>query len=285
MKKSKKIIITTLVDNCVGVPRYGAGLLGEHGLAFLVEVDDYTILFDTGTGSTIINNLEILKTDLSRVNVIVLSHGHGDHMGGLEHVLQKGGPKPVYVHPDIFLTKAIVADGKVTYSHLKTRSEYEKEGAQFVLREASKEIIDDLWLVGPVERIVPADDVRMPLRHIKTETGLIPDSLREEQFLAIKTPQGLVLVLGCTHNGIINTIEEAVKATGEKRIHTIIGGLHLCEVPRARIQELSLYFKKIDLKQLICNHCVGQEATAEFYHQLGDRLLFNCVGSHISLNI
>lgn len=205
---------------------------------------------------------------------------------GLENVLNNTGKIKVYVHPDIFRPKYIVSEGKEPrYNGLsKTKEEYEKDGARFILREQSMEIGKGMYLIGPIERERPSEDKRISSRYLKEGNELIPDSLADEQVLTINTSKGLVLILGCTHNGLINTVEKIMKVTGGKKIYGIIGGLHLYDTSPQKVKELALWLNNLGVELVSCCHCTGQETTALFSAIMGDKVFFNYVGRRIVLD-
>ena len=280
------ISVTLLVDNYVTHPKHSSkGLLGEHGVSFFINIGEKQILFDVGRGNTISQNAHLLGLQLSDVEAVVLSHGHGDHTGGLETVLKNTGQVNVYVHADIFKPKYTIELGKEpVYNGMpKTREEYEALGARFVLRDGVMEIVDGIYLLGPIAREKPSNDMRMSNRFVREGAEYKPDPFTDEQVLAINTPQGLVLILGCTHNGLENTIEQVNKMTG-KRISGIIGGLHLCDTVPQKVEKLGLWLQTMGVNLVGCNHCTGFESAAILYSLLGKIVTFNYVGKKILLD-
>ena len=274
--------IISVVDNYVVHPRHSSrGLLGEHGLSFYISAYGQQILFDTGQGLTIQHNFNVLSLDWSGVDSVILSHGHRDHTGGLEDVLQKTEKVKVYVHPDIFNPKYTAEKGEEP--RLKkiavNKKECESMGAQFILREKKMRIEENLYLLGPVNRIKPSDDLYMPSRYIKEGSIFQPDPLTDEQVLAINTPEGLILILGCTHNGLENTVEQVQEIMEQERIYGIVGGLHLCDTGLQKLEELALWLKVLDLRVLVCGHCTGFEAVKVLQKYLGEKVVFNYVGN------
>jgi len=281
------VTVTTLVDNCLAHPEFTArGLLGEHGVSFLINSDELNILFDTGTSATILENAKLLGVDWEKIDGVVLSHAHLDHTGGLEKVLKTTGKMRVYVHPDIFKPKYVIsADKPPRYNGMaKSLEEFQADGAEFVLREQMIEIGKRFHLIGPIVRKKASDDKRMSNRFRKEGNELIPDPLTDEQALAIETSQGLAIVTGCTHNGLKNTIEQTMEMTGEKRIYAVIGGLHLCHTPADKIKELAKWLQDLNVQIVSCGHCTGLEATTNLIEVMGSKVGFNYVGKKITLN-
>jgi len=281
-----EVTITTLVDNSLAHPEYTArGLLGEHGVSFLINSDEQNILFDTGTSATILENAKLLGVEWGKLDAVVLSHAHLDHTGGMEKVLKTTGKIRVYVHPDIFKPKYVIsADKPPRYNGMaKTIEEFQADGAEFVLREQMTAIGDNFHLIGPIARKKASDDKRMSNRFRKEGNELIPDPLTDEQALTIQTANGLAIITGCTHNGLKNTVEQAMDMTGEKRIYAVIGGLHLCHTPADKIKELALWLQDLNVQMLCCGHCTGLEATTLLSELMGSKVMFNYVGKKIIL--
>lgn len=282
-----EIEITTLVENNCVIDEHtkAEGLLGEHGSSFYIKTGGKKILFDTGNGFTLLNNVKALNINLAELDAIVLSHAHQDHTGGLEAVLKLTGEIDVFVHPAIFKPKYTVEDGKEPrrFSLPETKEQYESLGAKFRLKEEKKtKIAENIYTIGPVERIKPSDDARMHTRHIKENDQFIPDAFSDEQALVIDMPEGLVIVLGCTHNGLENTISEIFKTMEQKRIAGIIGGLHLCDTGPERIKELAGWLGDLQVGQLVIGHCTGFKAVSMLYQALGESVSFNNVGRRIT---
>ncbi|PKM79855.1 MAG: MBL fold metallo-hydrolase [Firmicutes bacterium HGW-Firmicutes-14] len=282
-----EVTIITLADNCVVHSNHSArGLLGEHGLSYLINFGGRNILFDTGTGATILHNAKLLGVDWKTVDAIVLSHAHHDHTGGLEKVLSNTGDVIVHVHPDIFKPKYIISEGKEPrYNGLpRTREDYEKSGAIFKIREQLMEqICENIYMIGPIKRERPPEDERTKDRFLKDGDQFITDPMHDEQVLAIRTSKGFVLILGCTHNGLINTVEQMLQVTGDRTIYGIIGGLHLCDTGRQQVKELALWLNDLGVGMAGCSHCTGLEAIALFFEIMGHKAFFNHVGRRIVL--
>ncbi|MGI6097611.1 MAG: MBL fold metallo-hydrolase [Dethiobacteria bacterium] len=279
--------ILTLVDNCAAYPgRSGERLLGEHGLSFLLSYRGKRVLFDTGSGLTIGPNMQSLEIRGEGIDTIILSHGHQDHCGGLDTVLMRTGGADVYVHPYIFKPKYIIKKGKEPYffGFPQAKDKYASRGARFILREEKMQpLAEGIYIFGPVERRKPADDPQLPNRYIKEDGDYKPDLFLDEQVLVLKTAEGLFLVLGCTHNGLENTLEQVREEMQEERIYGLIGGLHLSEAEPSRVRELALYLRELGIKVLGCAHCTGFEATMQLRQLLGEGVFLNYVGKKLTV--
>ena len=282
--------IVSLVDNYVVHPRHSKrGLLGEHGLSFLISAYGKHMLFDLGRGLTIEGNLKLLGFNFDSIDNIILSHGHSDHVGGLEEPLKFKEEVKVYVHPDIFKPKyRIEKEGeepRLSNGFSKSKKEYEYMGAKFIFRTEKMNIEEHLNLIGPIIRAKPSDDLYMPTRYIKENSNFIIDPFTDEQVLIINTSKGLVLILGCTHNGLENTVDQVREIMNKERVYGIIGGLHLCDTEVQKQKELALWLKKLGVEFLVCGHCTGFEALVTLNQILGNKIAINYVGKKTEITL
>ncbi len=272
--------IVTLSENTAAmIP----GLLAEHGQSILLEAGGTRLLFDTGQSITAAHNAGILNIDLKGVP-IALSHGHFDHSGGLEHILKLTGPTEIFCHPDSFAPKYAERQGRQLYiGMVKSRKEYEQMGALFQVSGEPQKLAEGIWLTGEVPRITdfegPEDDM------LVMDPARRTDPLQDDQALVLETGVGLVIILGCAHSGMINTIEYARKITGQDRIFGVVGGTHLGfgGLKREKLAKTINALKGYDLKLLAVSHCTGLLAACELAREFEDRFLFNNAGTIIEL--
>jgi 7,8-dihydropterin-6-yl-methyl-4-(beta-D-ribofuranosyl)aminobenzene 5'-phosphate synthase len=273
--------IITLSENTASID----GCLGEWGLSVLVESDELTVLFDTGQGFSTVHNAELLGVDLTKVDKIVLSHGHFDHTGGLESVLSRIGKEiEVIAHPDIWQAKYAVSEGAAPrYIGIPfSRKELEALGARFRLTAEPVALSADIMTSGEIPRVTDYEDIELYLS-VKENGGFRPDTFRDDQALIIKTPAGLVVILGCAHRGIINTLYHAQKLSGQKRIDTVLGGCHLMSSSPERIERTIAALKELGVKRLGACHCTGLAASVMMAREFGAKFFFNNAGTVLTL--
>jgi 7,8-dihydropterin-6-yl-methyl-4-(beta-D-ribofuranosyl)aminobenzene 5'-phosphate synthase len=276
MLRKMQIKLTTLSENTAG----RVGLLAEWGLSVLVEVDNYKVLLDTGLDISAAYNAVILGIDLSAVDRIALSHGHRDHTGGLHHVLNAMRKKiEVIAHPDIWAAKYSRTFSKQEqYAGIPfAREALENWGASFRLAKEPVWITDNIVTTGEIPMLTEYEKIDSEL-FVKESGELRPDPLKDDLALIIKTEMGLIVVLGCGHRGMINTLHHARKITGVEQIHMVVGGTHLIQASR---EQMNLTIA--ELKRLGVSHCTGLPAAAILFQEFGDNFFFNNTGRVITI--
>jgi len=269
--------ITTLSDNTAGRGRF----LAEWGLSFLVEADEVNILFDTGKSISASHNADTVRFDLSQIDKIVLSHGHNDHTGGLRQILRKMKKEvEIIAHPDIWSAKYRCRQGEADkYIGIPfQRQKLESLGVSFNLTTKPVKITDNIMTTGEIPMVTEFEEID-PNLFVKEDTGLQPDKLLDDLALVINTGAGLVVVLGCAHHGIINTLYHAQQLTGVKPIHAVLGGAHLISASKERIRLTIAALKELGVQKLGLCHCTDMPAACLLAQEFGDKFFFNNAGT------
>ena len=249
--------------------------LGEWGYSALVEIDGRKFLFDTGANpDLVLKNAKTLGVDLSQVEDVVISHNHDDHTGGLialRRELMKTNPRSisrVHVSSNIFLPR-LRADGSDGNGLTPLRAEYERLGGRFVLHDGPSELAPGVWFTGPVPRIHPETNWSAEGMKLHTATGEETDNVPEDAALVFSTPDGLAVLTGCGHAGIVNISEYAQKIVGAEPVFAVIGGLHLFEKSDEVVDWTGAQLRRLGVKYLLAGHCTGIEATWRLRAALG----------------
>ncbi len=272
--------ITTLTENTAQL-----GFLAERGLSILVETESSKVLLDTGLGVSAVYNADLMGIDLSTIDKIVLSHAHTDHTGGLRDVLRRMRKQvDVIAHPDIWIPKYVVYGETSRYAGIPfVREELESLGANFVLTKDPFQISDDIMTTGEVE--MTTDYEKIDDRLCVNEGGrMIADPLADDLALIIRSGEGLALITGCAHRGIINTVRRVQKLTGGEYIHTIIGGTHLLLSSQERIEKTASELKELGLVRLGVSHCTGFNASAALAREFEGVFFLNNAGTPLILD-
>jgi 7,8-dihydropterin-6-yl-methyl-4-(beta-D-ribofuranosyl)aminobenzene 5'-phosphate synthase len=279
------IQITILCENTVGPSLF---TLGEHGFAAFLETPAGNYLFDTGQGTTILRNAKHLKKNLDSLQKIFLSHGHYDHTGGLQHVLKIKNPLEVCAHPRIFDKKyaRVKNNGKTKENYIgmrHTKQYYEKRGANFTFNRHFTEVRENIYLTGEIPRITAYEkgDERLS---IHDNGQVIPDPLYDDQALVVRTQQGLTIVLGCAHSGLINTIEYVLDHLTGEQLHAIIGGTHLGFLTDDQLNSTISDLRHHDFHMLGMSHCTGLKAGARLYQEFKEQCLFATAGTSFNID-
>jgi 7,8-dihydropterin-6-yl-methyl-4-(beta-D-ribofuranosyl)aminobenzene 5'-phosphate synthase len=277
MQTAPALRLTIVCENTVGKP---LPLIGEHGFACVLDCQAGRILFDTGRGTALLPNLAVLGIDPASIEGIVLSHGHDDHTGGLLPLLRAIGPRPVYAHPAIFTERYHQrTDERRAIGMKATRAELEEAGARLRLLEEFAELGHGLWFSGPIPRRSRLESGDPALVCLDAHGNNLADPLDDDAALAVETPRGLVIVLGCAHAGLINTVEHFRARLDRRPIHVIIGGTHLGPASSEQFEATANYLHQLGKTRLCACHCTGLQQTASLQARLPKRVFFASAGS------
>jgi 7,8-dihydropterin-6-yl-methyl-4-(beta-D-ribofuranosyl)aminobenzene 5'-phosphate synthase len=263
--------VTILSTMLSGDPQHG---IGEWGFAALLEADGRTLLIDTGARpETVLRNSEELGLDLSSVSDVVLTHNHGDHVGGLltlRRELSRRNPdalKRAHVARGIFEAR-IDANGRDRNGLQPSRAQYEATGGTFVEHAAAAELLPNVWFTGPVPRKHPERNWGTSSR-LRTPEGLVDDTIPEDASIVVDTPEGLVVITGCGHAGIVNIAEHARSFRNSTAIHAVVGGLHLYTATDDHLAWTGARLREFGVDYLLGAHCTGIEAVYLLRESMG----------------
>jgi len=259
--------ITILADNTVAV----RDVRGEHGLAFWIDTGVNCLLFDAGQGLVLADNAQALRVDLDAVDTIVLSHGHYDHTGGLAHVLRETlDPVAIHAHPDALLPK--YQRGKAGVRDIGMPAECREAilggRCRFTPSRRSAEVAPGIRTSGEIPRRHPEEAIAEPF--CRDPEGREPDPLSDDQALFMGTAQGTIVLLGCAHAGIINTLDHVQGTTNGMPVCAVIGGMHLRSATEDRMAWTIRELRRFKINLLVPMHCTGQKSVAALWAAFPD---------------
>jgi 7,8-dihydropterin-6-yl-methyl-4-(beta-D-ribofuranosyl)aminobenzene 5'-phosphate synthase len=250
--------LKVLVENNTLTDRY---FWGEPGISFFIEDGPKKILFDVGYSGLFIENAFKMGIELLDLDFVVLSHGHLDHTWGLDPLARLiteakiegiGYKTPTLVaHPDAFRSRKVGGLGEI--GALICEEELSRH-FEMALSRGPFWLTDRLVFLGEIERNNDFE-AKIPLGKISTEEGEEDDFLMDDSALACRSAEGIVIISGCSHSGICNIIEQAMRALGEQRILDVVGGFHLPNPPERQMRETLRYFERVKPREVHACHC------------------------------
>ncbi|MCF7948754.1 MAG: MBL fold metallo-hydrolase, partial [Spirochaetia bacterium] len=223
--------ITTLIENSAGED---SSLEHEHGISFFIEKDGHRVLFDTGQSGAFVKNAARLGRDLSALELVALSHGHYDHTGGFLRLLNTARSFELCLKECIFHKKYVHEEGNYTFKGNPFDEQFlQEQGIAYdPVKEDCTELLPGLYVLTNFPRLYP-DEVPSARFVLEMEEGYRPDRFDDEILLAIDTPRGLVVLLGCSHPGVRNMLDH-VKGQLQRPLYAVLGGTHLKEADQPR---------------------------------------------------
>ena len=310
LKEAERVEIITLIDNYIDClipsshnvkrsPHYqqwkgsSSPFSGTRIIVvsqrYLKTGNTHSLLLDAGWSATgVLHNLKELEINTNEIEAVILSHGHMDHYGSLKGILKLiSEPIPVIVHPDVFLQNRflILPDGeKITFPTLK-ESTFQNNGVQIIKNTEPYLLAAALVLVtGEIKRITKFEK-GIPNAYLEREAKIERDLIMDDQGLIVHLKdKGLVIITGCAHSGIINTVRYAQKVTGIDQVYAVIGGFHLSGTKfEAVIPPTLEEIKRISPSVISPMHCTGFKATMEIAKNMPHQFVLSSVGSTLLL--
>lgn len=276
-----KARLTILVDNTIMelIPDSGLvkrrskphmNFIAEHGFSALVETEDAKILIDTGvTGVALEHNLALLGVSMDEIDVTVFSHGHNDHTGGLAKVRGR-----IVAHPDSFDERYLEPKEGVKFDLTSPRPDPGQHKIEY--HTGPVKLARGVMTTGEVPRIHEWEELKV-FRRVK-KGSVENDRVMDDQGIVINTENGLVVVQGCSHAGIINTVEHAKKVSGVDEVFCVIGGFHLIGPAEKKIDKTIGEFKRLNVRKVIPIHCTGFEGIKQVSLQMPEQFEYCTVG-------
>ena len=263
--------LTVLVDNTPGP--VGTGFEAEHGFAAAVEREDRLIIFDTGASDLVVRNAARAGIDLDRAEVVALSHGHYDHTGGLKGLLAAAAPVRLVGHPAAFEPKFVRRGDDLRQAGIGiARTDLEDLGAHIETNTEPRELVPGVWLTGFIPRRTEYETV--PAAFVVRRGGeLVADQMPDDQALFVRGKEGIVVVAGCAHAGLVNTLRRVRELVRDEPIVAVFGGAHLGSASEDRIERTIAFLREMDLRRVGLCHCTGERAVNRIAADLGDRFL------------
>jgi len=248
--------LTIVVDN-----NAGNDLAAEHGFALFIEAAEHSLLLDSGQKDALLKNAPALAIDPALIDLLVLSHGHYDHTGNVAYLLRKNKNMHIYLHSGVFQPRYSLDDKrpamiKMPLSAMQAVMQHPDDKVHWLTRPVSLDTT--IGITGPIPRRFEFEDTGG--RFFLDAEGHTIDIIRDDVALWLRGSKGLTLCLGCCHAGLINTLSYVFELSGEKRIDTIVGGLHLLHADERRLKKTVSELRKFDIGRIVACHCSGEEA-------------------------
>ena len=261
------------------------GFLAEHGLSIFIEHENANVLFDTGQSDVYCRNAARMGVDLNKTDCVVLSHGHYDHCGGLIHFPKSDRFPKIYAHETAFAKRyALNPDGQ-TYREIGIPWSLDDNVVlknSMAFTQGNKLIAPHIMLCGEIPSTVAFEGVPQGF-YVGSEEEKTTDIMKDEQMLIFVNDQSLCIFLGCSHPGVVNCLNYAVKLFPGRKINALVAGMHLDSITPLRLQMTIQTMLDLDIQKVIPLHCTGIFAICEMKRLLEDRCFSLCSGDSLEL--
>jgi 7,8-dihydropterin-6-yl-methyl-4-(beta-D-ribofuranosyl)aminobenzene 5'-phosphate synthase len=275
----RTVWVSVLIENSVT----GRNLKAEHGLSYHLRCGRHALLFDTGQSELLQHNAQEMGLGLQEVEAIALSHGHYDHAGGVRLAHALAPSARLFLHPASLEPRfAGNPDGSsraVGFTE-ESRQAIQHAGDRVVWTTQPTEVLDGVFLTGEIPRATDFEDTGGAF--FLDEECTRRDPLADDQAMFFDTVDGLVVLLGCAHAGVVNTLHYVRGLTRGRPIHTVVGGMHLLEASAQRIEKTLACFRQLAIRQLGPAHCTGVMPSARLRVEFPDRCVGCTVGSSLA---
>ncbi len=264
--------IVTLIENLV----YKRDLVAEHGLSFYIETENKKILFDTGQSAAFMQNAKLLGIDISSIDIVIISHGHFDHTGGIEPFLKENTKAKIHIKKEALTPKY---HGTERFIGMPGNISLYSDRINYVTDLT--EIDNKVFIVSDIP-IINKDDTNFVPFKIKGQNGFENDEFSDELFLALQHKDELSIITSCSHRGITNIVHATIN-NFNLPVNFIIGGFHIKDCGKTQYESIVNYLKEIKPKSIGVCHCTGVERYADIRNECKAHVFYNYTGSIIEV--
>jgi 7,8-dihydropterin-6-yl-methyl-4-(beta-D-ribofuranosyl)aminobenzene 5'-phosphate synthase len=253
-------------------------------LAFRIQVDQACALFDTGhSESVLLHNLGLMGESPRGADALILSHAHYDHTGGLAAVLAQKPGLPLYASPDLFRPRYTLQAGEYKSIGLPLTQDQLTHLTDLRLSDAPVEVLPGLWTTGEIgER--PEPEGRSSHLFVPEGDGWRPDPYRDDMSLVLETREGLVVICGCCHAGLLNTLAH-VRQVFQRPIVAVMGGTHLMDADETYLHHIVGELRDTyGSPRLYPNHCTGERAYVALVNAFGELVHLCPAGTRLTFD-